>query len=153
MWVCVKVCDLLRESWADYMMMMRVCVSKCLSLFLYILFSVVGHGCFVNSCLRILACALGGEKPFFLFVWFFFVSCKLTNTWVGGGWHQHRICIYILYTDMTTFKSIGRKRKINSCIYCCKSSYSANWQNSQTYFKLSNKRKKNPMFKYCKWYW
>lgn len=78
-----------------------VCACKCLSVSVRILF-LLAMVASLNRCLRILACALGRETIFC------FVSRKLTNRRVGRGRHQHRICIYILYTDTTTFKSIGR---------------------------------------------
>lgn len=51
-----------------------------------------GHGRFVNSWP-----VRWGKKPVALF-------CQLKKTTrEGAGWHQHRICIYTLYTDMTNF--------------------------------------------------
>lgn len=133
------MCDKLSKESAEMIFdddCVCVCVCRCLSVFVHILFFFsflffVGRICFVNSCLRILACGLGGET---LLV---FVSAELTNTWVGRGTTPASyVYIYILYTDMTTFKKYRKvkKRRIDSCIYCCKSSYSANWQKFSNMF-------------------
>ena len=65
--------------------------------FLYIpfffFFFFVGHGCFVNSCLRILACALGGETLFF--PRFLFPS---VISWPTHGWAGDDTSIVYVYT-------------------------------------------------------
>lgn len=82
--------------------MHEVCVSKCLSVFVHILFFFVGHGCFINSCLRILACALGGRNRFVL------SAVELATH--GRAWDNTSIVyVYTYYIQIwQPFKSIGR---------------------------------------------